>query len=60
MKVKVITENYVDDFENKINNFLRECNGTIIDIKYQDVIAPSTISMPMHCFSAMIFYTETT
>ena len=59
MKVKVITENYVDDFENKINNFLQECDGSIIDIKYQDVIAQS-ISIPIHCFSALILYSENT
>ena len=57
MKVKLFDENHEKDLEASVNKFLNECEGDIIDIKYQvgvSVFAEEQI----YCFSAMIIYSN--
>ena len=57
MKVKIFDEIHEEDLEDKINDFLEELEGDIIDIKYQ----VSTFVFgeeQIYCFSAMIIYSE--
>lgn len=55
VKVKIFDENHEKDLENAINNFLKEIEGDVIDIKYQ--VALSVFSEEqVYCFSAMIIY----
>lgn len=57
MKVKIFDENHEIDLESSINEFLSDCSGEIVDIKYQ-----VSISMfgeeQIYCFSAMIVYQD--
>ena len=56
MKVKVFDEGHELDLENSINNFLKDFEGDVIDIKYQ--LAISFLGEEqIYCFSAMIIYT---
>lgn len=57
MKVKVFDENHENDLENSINEFLKENNCDIIDIKYQVAIAMYGDDQ-VYCFSAMVIYNE--
>ena len=55
MKVKIFDENHEKDLEAAINNFLKDLQGDVIDIKYQ--VALSVFSEEqVYCFSAMIIY----
>lgn len=55
MKVKIFDEGHEKDLESAINNFLKELEGDVIDIKYQ--VALSVFSEEqVYCFSAMIIY----
>lgn len=55
MKVKVIDEEHEKDLEDSINNFIKENNIDIIDIKFS-----SSCSIygeeQIYCFSALIMY----
>lgn len=55
MKVKVIDEEHEKDLENSINDFIKENNIDIIDIKFS-----SSCSIygeeQIYCFSALIMY----
>ena len=55
MKVKVIDEGHEKDLEESINNFIKENNIDIIDIKFN-----SSCSIygeeQIYCFSALIMY----
>lgn len=55
MKVKVIDEGHEKDLEDSINNFIKENNVDIIDIKFT-----SSCSIygeeQIYCFSALIMY----
>ena len=55
MKVKVIDEGLEKDLEESINNFIKENNIDIIDIKFN-----SSCSIygeeQIYCFSALIMY----
>lgn len=55
MKVKVIDEEHEKDLENSINDFIKENNIDIIDIKFS-----SSCSIygeeQVYCFSALIMY----
>lgn len=55
MKVKVIDEGHEKDLEYSVNEFLKELEGELVDIKYQ--VAISTCGEEqIYCFSAMIIY----
>ena len=57
MKVKVFDESHEKDLEDDINNFIKEKEPSIIDIKYS--ISNSTYSEEqIYCFSALIIYEE--
>ena len=57
MKVKIFDENHEKDLEKSVNEFLKDLNSDIIDIKYQ--VAVSLFSEEqVYCFSAMIIYTD--
>lgn len=56
MKVKVIDEAHEKDLEEKVNDFLSDFDGDIIDIKFQVSTAISGEDQ-IYCFSAMIIYT---
>ena len=55
MKVKVIDEGHEKDLEYSVNEFLKELEGELVDIKYQ--VAISTCGEEqIYFFSAMIIY----
>ena len=55
MKVKIFDEGHEKDLESSINQFLKESNCELIDIKYQ--VALSVFGdEQIYCFSAMIVY----
>ena len=55
MKVKVFDESHEKDLENDINDFLKEEDTDVIDIKYS--VATSIFSdEQIYCFSALILY----
>ncbi|MBE6146064.1 MAG: sporulation protein Cse60 [Firmicutes bacterium] len=57
MKVKIIDENHESDLESSVNEFLANCDGEIIDIKYQVSIGVFGEDQ-IYCFSAMIVYQD--
>ena len=57
MHVKVFDENHENDLETSINQFLKNDNYDIIDIKYQVAIAMYGEDQ-VYCFSAMVIYYE--
>lgn len=57
MYVKLFDENHENDLETSINEFLKENNYGIIDIKYQVAIAMYGEDQ-VYCFSAMVIYEE--
>lgn len=57
MKVKIFDESHEADLEEDINNFIKEEEPDIIDIKYS--ISNSIYSEEqLYCFSALIMYKE--
>ena len=57
MKVKIFDESHEADLEQDINNFIKEEEPDIIDIKYS--ISNSIYSEEqLYCFSALIMYKE--
>ena len=57
MKVKIFDESHENDLEEDINNFIKEKNPDIIDIKYS--ISNSVDSEEqLYCFSALIMYRD--
>ena len=58
MKVKVFDESHEKDLEEKINKFLLELKGELIDLKYSVSISIFSDEQ-IFCFSALILYTET-
>ena len=57
MKVRIIDENHESDLESSVNEFLGNCSGEIIDIKYQVSIGMFGEDQ-IYCFSAMIVYQD--
>lgn len=57
MKVKIFDENHESDLESSVNEFLVNCSGEIIDIKYQVSIGMFGEDQ-IYCFSAMIVYQD--
>lgn len=57
MKVKIFDENHESDLESSVNEFLANCSGEIIDIKYQVSIGMFGEDQ-IYCFSAMIVYQD--
>ena len=57
MKIKIFDESHEKDLEDDINQFIKEENPKIIDIKYS--ISNSIYSEEqIYCFSALIIYQE--
>lgn len=57
MKIKIFDESHESDLEEDINNFIKEKNPDIIDIKYS--ISNSIYSdEQLYCFSALIMYKD--
>lgn len=57
MKVKIFDESHEKDLEDDINDFLKQEEPEIIDIKYS--ISNSIYSEEqLYCFSALIMYKE--
>ena len=55
MKVKIFDEGHEKDLEAAVNDFLKDLEGDVIDIKYQ--VSVSVFSEEqVFCFSAMIIY----
>lgn len=55
MKVKMFDESHEKDLEQAINEFLKDLEGELIDIKYQ--VSISTFAEEqLYCFSAMVIY----
>lgn len=57
MKVKLFDEAHEKDLEDKINDFLEDFEGKIVDIKF-GVSASVYSEEQIYCFSAMIIYTK--
>jgi len=57
MKVKLFDEAHELDLEAAINKFLKELDGTVIDIKYEVSIGVFSEEQ-IYCFSAMIIYND--
>ena len=55
MKIKIFDESHEKDLENDINNFLKENEIEIIDIKYSISVALFSEEQ-IYCFSALIMY----
>lgn len=55
MKVKIFDFEDEGDLEEAINNFLKELEGNVVEIKYQVSSFPSGEEQ-IYCFSAMIIY----
>ena len=55
MKIKIFDESHEKDLENDINNFLKENDVEIIDIKYSVSVALFSEEQ-IYCFSALIMY----
>ena len=59
MKIKIFDESHEKDLEDDINDFIKEKNPDIIDIKYS--VSNSMYSEEqIYCFSALIMYNEDT
>lgn len=57
MKIKIFDESHESDLEEDINNFIKDKNPDIIDIKYS--ISNSIYSdEQLYCFSALIMYKD--
>ena len=57
MKVKIYDEAHEEDLEEKVNNFLSELEGDLIEVKYQ--VSTSVYGEDqIYCFSAMIIYRD--
>ena len=56
MKVKIFDFEDESDLEEAINNFLKELEGEVIEIKYQVAVGVFSEEQ-VFCFSAMIIYT---
>lgn len=57
MKIKIFDESHESDLEDDINNFIKDKNPNIIDIKYS--ISNSIYSdEQLYCFSALIMYKD--
>jgi len=57
MKVKVYDEGHEKDLEVAINEFLKENNIEVIDIKF-DVSIAIFSEEQIYCFSALVMYKE--
>lgn len=57
MKVKVFDENHEKDLEESVNNFLKELEGEVFDIKFQVSVGVFSEEQ-VYCFSAMVLYKE--
>ncbi len=57
LKVKLYDESHEKDLEERINGFLAESTGEIVDIKLQTAIAMFGEEQ-VYCFTAMIIYKE--
>ena len=55
MKVKIFDFEDEGDLEEAINNFLKELEGDVVEIKYQVSSFPSGEEQ-IYCFSAKIIY----
>lgn len=55
MQVKCFDEAHEKDLEEKINDFLSDLNGDIIDIKFA-VAATMFGDEQIYCFSSLIIY----
>jgi len=57
MNVKIFDENHEKDLEERINEFLDELDGEVIDLKYS-VSASIFSGEQVYCFSALILYSK--
>ena len=55
MKVKIFDEEHESDLEKSINNFLKENDVEVVDIKFQTSVSVFSEEQ-IFCFSAMIIY----
>ena len=55
MKIKIFDESHEKDLEESINNFLKEKEAEIVDIKYS-VAVSIYAEEQIYCFSALLLY----
>lgn len=58
VKVKLFDCNHEKDLEKKINEFLSNMKGDLLDIKYSNSIMLDQKNEQIYCFSALIIYKE--
>ena len=58
MKVKAIDAEHERDLEKRINEFLKEFKGEVIDIKFSNCCMKDKDNDQIYCFSALIIYQE--
>ena len=57
MKVKIFDESHEKDLETRVNEFLKELKGELVDIKFSTAISMFGEEQ-IYCFTAMIIYTS--
>ena len=57
MKVKIFDESHEKDLETRVNEFLKELKGDLVDIKFSTAISMFGEEQ-IYCFTAMIIYTS--
>ena len=55
MRVKVFDESHEKDLEASVNQFLKELDGELIDMKFQVAVGVSGEDQ-IYCFSVLILY----
>ena len=58
MKVKIFDCDHEKDLEKKINEFLINKGGNVIDIKFSTSVMLDEKSEQKYCFSALIIYKD--
>ena len=58
MKVKIFDCDHENDLEKKINEFLKELKGNVIDIKFSNCCMKDEDNDQIYCFSALIIYKD--
>jgi len=56
LKVKVFDASHEKDLEKRINEFLKELDGELVDIKFSNCCMQDESNDQIYCFSALIIY----
>ena len=56
MKVKVFDASHEKDLEKRLNEFLKDLEGELIDIKFSNCCMKDKDNDQIYCFSALVIY----